>query len=431
MTKLRYGPASDKITKSRGPVTNNATSVYHTSYISSYANGVLEKHPIKNPKKIQVIKRPTGYNANFRPCMYYTPELDDLDNPSLKLKVSEHYMTSNDNDFRPYTTSPNGREMNLKQEDILPSASGFTTMRKRAYIQKTSRQVRDSHKKATYLNQSLNCKAFNCQRNTKDPIANENNYTGPRQMSTENTSRYKGQQGRWPSQSWRFHKSIGQKEPTANTRVEPFDPIEYNTRNPYRSDIEASNYHNPQIRPIGVSEQEQNFIEHPFHTQLSRSSIHSTSANGIPQPTPKSNRDTGYSLETTVPRYTDQTKIKQANDDSYLSTIRSDPYKCTLARYSFTAPGIQNTTVEDRIGKRHIGNREATGYVKNHPSYKQTIETNRQRFDTHYQYVFKVDQRESKLSHMIHNATLALSSVGWPAFKAENGFTKSTKVHQH
>lgn len=433
MTKLRYGPASDKILKSRGPNKNNSTSIYHTSYISSFDQGVLEKHSLKNPKKIQVTKRPTGYNANFRPCMYYTPELDDLDNPSLKLRVSEHYKTSNVNDFRPYTTSPSGNEMNLRNEDILPSASGFTTMRKPAYIQKTSKQVKDSYKNVkSYKNQATNGKAINTMKNLKDPIANENLYTGPKPMSTENTSRYQGLQGRWPAQTWRFHKSIGQKEPTANTRVEPYDPIEYNTRNPYRSDIRGSNYHNHFIRPIGVSEQEEKYIEHPFHVDLPRNNnlLNSTSANGIPQPTPKSNRDTGYSLETTVPRYTDQTKVKQSNDDTYLSIIRSDPYKCTLARYSFTAPGLPNTKIDDRVGKRTIGNREATGYVKNHPSYNQVHETNKNRFSTHYTNVFNMEQKENK-PKMIHEATLALSTAGWPVFKSENGFTKSTKVHTH
>jgi hypothetical protein len=429
MTKQRYGPASEKITKSRGPVTNNATSAYHTSYISSFSRGVLEKHPIK--KKLEIVKRQTGYNANFRPCVYYTPELDDLDNPSLKLKVSEHYKTSNDNDFRPYTTSPSGREMNLvnQVEDILPSASGFTTMRSPAYIQKTSKEVKNSYiTKGHYLNQSINGKAVYCQRNSKDPIANENLYTGPKPMSTENTSRYQGQQGRWPTQTWRFHKSVGCKEPTANTRVEPFDPIEYNTRNPYRSDIKSSNYHNRYHRPIGISEQEHNFIEHPFHVELSRNSQHSTSANGIPQPTPKSNRDTGYSLETTVPRYTDNYKYP-INDNSYLSTSRSDPYKCTLARYSFTAPG-RSRGGDSKLNRDTTGNKEATGYVKNHPSYNQTVETNLKRFHTHYDAVFLKDQKETK-ENMIHQATLALSSSGWPAFKAENGFTKSTKVHTH
>jgi len=434
MTKLRTGPASEKILKSNGPTRNNTTSIYHTCYISSFNQGVPEKNPIRNPKKIQVVKRPTGYNANFRPCMYYTPELDDLDNPSLKLKVSEHYKTSNVNDFRPYTTSPSGREMNLQQEDILPSASGFTTMRKSAYIQKNSKQISEAYKTLKYPNQAVNGKAINTMKNLKDPIANENLYSGPKPMSTENTSRYKGLQGRWPSQSWRFTKSIGSKEPTANTRVEPYDPIEYNTRNPYRSDVGNSNYYNPFNRPIGTSEQEANFIEHAFHIDMPRrnSVTGITTSNGIPQPTPKSNRDTGYSLETTVPRYTETHKYSssQINDDSYLSTIRSDSYKCTLNRFSFTGQKAKATELEDRIGKRTIGYREATGYVKNHPSYNQTVDHNLDRFNTHYGNVFTLEQKENK-EKAKHDATLALSTVGWPALKAGNGFTKSTKVHCH
>ena len=180
MTKLRYGPASDKILNSRGPCLDNPVSMYHTSYINTFNHSRPHKKSVNNPNKIQVINRPTGYNANFRPCIYYTPNLDDLDNPKMKLNVKEHYETNNQKEFKSLQSSPTGREMGLKQDNILPYyASGFTTMRNRAYIQKSSREIEDSYKVVERLNQSLNGKAVNTQRNTKDPIANENNFKGP------------------------------------------------------------------------------------------------------------------------------------------------------------------------------------------------------------------------------------------------------------
>lgn len=254
-------------------------------------------------------------------------------------------------------------------------------------------------------------------------------------MSTESTAKYTGQQGRWPTITWRHNKSIGHKEPTANTRIEPYDPIEYNSRNPYRHDVITSNYHNRANRPTGISEQQVNFVQHEFHSNKNVINKNASNYDGIPQPTPKSERDTGYSLETTVPRYTDthNYKTEKSHDDtSYLSTTRSDPYKCTLARYSFSAPGIRknDTTLDDRIGKRHLGNKESTGYVKNHPSYNRTHETNRSRFETHYARVFEKTCVPS--SNAKDNSTLSLSLTGWPIRnKADNGFTKSTKVHSH
>lgn len=435
MTKLRYGPASEKIQNSRGPCLDNPVSMYHTSYISSFNHSRPHKKSVNNPSKIQVINRPTGYNANFRPCIYYTPNLDDLDNPKMKLKVEEHYMTNNEKDFKPLQSSPTGQEMGLKQDNILPYyASGFTTMRNRAHIQKTSKEIENSYKVIERLNQSLNGKAVNTQRNTKDPIANENNFTGPDPMSTESTAKYTGHQGRWPTITWRHNKSIGHKEPTANTRIEPYDPIEYNTRNPYRHDDISSNYHNRYNRPIGNSEQQINFIQHEFHSNKNVIK-NANNYSGIPQPTPKSERNTGYSLETTIPRYTDKSvsfNQQTVDDSNYLSITRSDPYKCTLARYSFSAPGIRrcDTQVDDRIGKRHLGNKEATGYVKNHPSYNQTHEMNRSRFETHYARVF--EKTCVPASNARDNSTLSLSLTGWPINnKANNGFTKSTKVHSH
>lgn len=420
MTKLRLGPANERILKSNGPCIDNPNSMYHTSYASSHPSGVLEKRVVHSVNKIQQINRPTGYNANFRPCIYYTPKMDDLDNPSLKMNVKTHYQTGNDIDFKPYLIGPSGEHMNFVQHDILPSKSGFTTMNDRAYIEPTSST------KNRVFNQKRTCsKLFYDQVIKLDPLSKENDGTGPKDMSTENSSRFKGEQGRWDSQSWRFHKSIGEKEPTANTRVHPFDPIEYLPRNPYRHDTFNSQYY-VNKRKTGVSEQETHFKKHQFHADLPRQG-----AAGICEPAARSNRNTGYSHETTKPRYCDSTKTTEFNDDTYLSATRSDANRCTLARYSFTAPGITSTTMTDGIGSRHVGNKEATGYVKNHPSYLRSQETNAARFTTHYMTRFTEKASRNNTTAACNKATLALSSAGWPVCKAANGFTKSTRVHHH
>lgn len=418
MTKLPYGPANERILKSRGPCRDNITSMYHTSYANSFATGVLEKRQVNSVNKIQVVNRPTGYNANFRPAVYYASGMDDLDNPALKMNVNEHYKTGNENDFRPYHISPTGEGMGLKQHDILPNVSGFTTMNARAYIQPTSSVVANVYGQKAAVSGLARKKIMN-----HDPVAAENQGTGPNANSTENQTRFKGKQGRWQSQSWRFHKSIGQKEPTANTRVHPFDPIEYLPKNPYRHDNSNSQYYK-NGRPTGVSEHETHYQKHQFHTELQRKG-----ANGISEPVPMSERNTGYSHETTKPRYTDFVKAHGFNDDTYLSPNRSDAYKLTLARYSFTAPGIPCTNLVDGVGRRHVGSKEATGYVKNHPSYNRCRDSNYTRFDTHYGDVFcGKDSGENNVA-ACNAATLALSRGGWPVMKAPNGFTKSTRVH--
>jgi len=418
MTKLRYGPANERILKSRGPCWDNITSMYHTSYANSFGSGVMEKRQVHSVNKIQVVNRPTGYNANFRPTIYYKREMDDLDNPALKMDVGEHYKTGNDRDFRPYHISPTGEGMDLKQHDILPTASGFTTMNNQAYIKPTSKVVANVYGKNAAVSALAKKKIMN-----HDPIGRENQGSGPVANSTENQTRFKGKQGRWQSQSWRFHKSIGQKEPTANTRVHPFDPIEYLPKNPYRHDNDNSQYY-VNARPTGISEHETHYRKHKFHTDLPRKG-----ANGISEPVPMSERKTGYSHETTKPRYTDFVKENNFSDDSYLSQTRSDAYKLTLARYSFTAPGIMQTKLSDGMGRRHVGNKEASGYVKNHPSYKRCSETNHTRFDTHYDGVFSMKNSGENNVAACNAATLALSRGGWPVQKAPNGFTKSTRVH--
>lgn len=403
--------------------------MYQTTYLKNYASGILEKRPIKAANKTQVINRPTGYNANFRPCIYYTPSLDDLDNPALKMKVTEHYQRAHDSDFRPYHVSPTGHEMDLKQHDIIPSKSGFTTMWEKAFLAKSSNQIKES--------QANDCpfSKLKAKRMINDPITkdncggttyyimdtNETSTNKPDMYVTENKARYIGKHRRWPSQSWRFHKSVGHKEPTATTRVEPYDPIEYLPRNPYRHDMTNSSYHNS-MRFTGATEQQANFQKHRFHSDLRREN-----ANGIPEPVPQSTRETGYSHETTKPRFTykDHAKLAQTDVNTYLNPNRKDAYQCTLARYSFTAPATSNLS---DISAKRVGRKEKSGYVWNHPTYRSRKETDR--FTTHYSSVFSKDVQMSPRD-TCNKATISLSSAGWPAFKASNGFTKSTRVHAH
>ena len=129
MPRHSYGPSSEQIRNSRGPCLNNPNSKYHTTYINHFSHSKTPNPVIKTPNKTLQNNRPTGYSANFRPCIYYTPNLDDLDNPRMKLKVNEHYLTVSEKDFKALTSSPSGKEIDLKQDDIQDYnyGSGFTT----------------------------------------------------------------------------------------------------------------------------------------------------------------------------------------------------------------------------------------------------------------------------------------------------------------
>lgn len=393
--------------------------MYSTTYDITFAKGILEKRQIKAVNKTQVVNRPTGYNANFRPCIYYTPSLDNLDNPAMKMKVEEHYQRAHDSDFRPYHVSPTGDEMDLKQHDILPSKSGFTTLRKKAFIASTSNDIAQAHAQACPRSQ------LGSKQIMHDPVAMEKLMPDsdiPAGYLTENDARYLGKQGRWPSQSWRFHKSVGRKEPTATTRIEPYDPFEHLSRNPYRHDDINSSYHNSG-RLTGVTEQQYHFHEHRLHTDLPREN-----AAGLPEPVPRSERNTGYSHETTKPRFTDpMNNTKTDLNNCYLSPNRPDAYRCTLARYSFRAPQVASTYLSDGIGSRHVGNKEKSGFAKNHRTYRKQEETNPARFLTHYNQFF-IKETKPLPQTSCDRATLSLSSTGWPVVKASNGFTKSTRV---
>lgn len=386
--------------------------MYQTSYANSFSKGVTVKSPLKPTNKTLVINRPTGYNANFRPCIYYTPSLDDLDNPAMKMDVHDHYKRNHDIDFKPYNVGPTGQEMNLKQNDIIPCKSGFTTMWGKTYLAEANAASDSAH---SSVNRKLTPKQL------RNPILVENQTNS--KYLTENNARYHGEQGRWPSQAWRFTKSIGRKEPTATTRVEPFDPIEGNVANPYRHDQPYSSYYHTK-RATGRSEQELNFVSHKFHSKLPREN-----ADGIPEPVARSTRLTGYSHECVKPKFTETFSVsKPIGKKSYLDPNRSDAYKCTLARYSFNAPDSNSRRFAEDIKGIKVGRKEATGYVWNHPAYNKTKDT-RDRFSTHYNDLF--DKTICTPQETCNKATLSLSSGGWPVVKASNGFTKSTRVHAH
>lgn len=71
---LAFGPPTKHIIQSNGP-----DSDLHKFYITEYSTNYAHEGFVPRPGK----HYGTGYQSNFRPGVYYSRNLDELDNPSM------------------------------------------------------------------------------------------------------------------------------------------------------------------------------------------------------------------------------------------------------------------------------------------------------------------------------------------------------------
>ena len=74
MVKHPFGPPTPHITQSKGPDTN-LMKFYITEHSTNYGKAGYIPRSGKHVG--------TGYQSNFRPGVYYSRRLDELDNPTM------------------------------------------------------------------------------------------------------------------------------------------------------------------------------------------------------------------------------------------------------------------------------------------------------------------------------------------------------------
>ncbi len=74
MGPLPYGPATAHLQASNGPDTR-INQFYITEYSNRYGQDGFQPRTGNH--------RGTGYQSNFRPGVYYSRKLDELDNPKM------------------------------------------------------------------------------------------------------------------------------------------------------------------------------------------------------------------------------------------------------------------------------------------------------------------------------------------------------------
>ena len=108
MAKLSYGPGNWHVMSSNGPSTR-ALDFYSTCYSTVHGKETIRSEKVPR-------HRGTGYEANFRPTVYYSKQVDMIDNPAIR--YNEPYASPKKKcklSYRPQQSAIKGQLFNCDQ----------------------------------------------------------------------------------------------------------------------------------------------------------------------------------------------------------------------------------------------------------------------------------------------------------------------------
>jgi len=414
MGKLAYGVSNPHIQQSKGG-DSDLMKFYCTTNATTYGRKFSKFQP--RPGR----HTGTGYQSNFRPGVYYTPQLDELDNPTMGRIVADNYHSITEKHYRPYE-GPTGREPLPNSCKQVPS--GF--VRQKPLTIPTSDEV---------MGVCMNTRVASAPADimprhrphlhkiqAKDPVEGENGGYGPAYMTTETHQKFKGQQ---PDRSDISRKSIGHKEGSGFVHGQNDEPITFNPDKAYRSDVPGW----LTSRPTGVS----------IFTTDYRPSKFPQGDEPLPRLANRSIRDTGFTTGTKArpgfvhrvmgdaydkagdmpPAKLDRTRKQDPAE--FLNMTNPNNYT-SISKSTFRGQQRPDPSEADRLGKTKVGSKEPSGFCENNDGYIHTAD-NPARFITHYQTRFQ-DKTPYGLDRDGHT---------WGGVQPHqpDGFTRSTQVHEH
>lgn len=368
MGKQAYGVPNKHVMKSKGGDTD-VMKFYCTSYGTNYG----KKHANFQPR--QGKHTGTGYLSNFRPGVYYSPHLDEIDNPSMGTLVGNNYHSVTEKSFQPYK-GPVG-------DEPLPNSSkqcssGFTR---------------------------------------EQPLTVPTQNDGPGYLTTETQEKFKGGQ---PDRSL-AELPAGAKEETGFTHGHSVEPITFHPDYAHHSDIP------PWFtdRPTGVSIMKTHF----------RPSEFAKGSEPLPRLANRSERDTGFTSSTKArPAFLHRVpsdaydkagdmppgkldRMRKADPTEYMNMVNPNNYSSVSAN---TYRGAQNPAGQDRLARSKSGQKEPSGFSANNDNYRD-LPDHPDRFVTHYQTRY-LDRTPKGLDREGH-------TWGGVQPQRQDGFTRSTRVH--
>ncbi|XP_046360732.2 protein phosphatase 1 regulatory subunit 32-like isoform X2 [Haliotis rufescens] len=370
MGPLPKGSRNIHINKSHGPDTN-MMKFYVTQ------NSTTHGRFWDNYKPRQGRHTGTGYKSNFRPAVYYSQRLDEVDNPVMGRICGNNYVSMTTKDFKPY------------QEN-----SGLEPLPRSAH-QTDSGFVRQK------------------------PITNPTEREGPKSMMSETHERFKGLRGNNMDLS---QLTVGPQEETGFTHSYSVEPVTFQPGSAFKN--EQPGYFTG--RPTGISIMKTSFLptEYPRGKEP------------LPNLAAPSEHDSGFTRERAKPLYVHRRMgdaYDKAGDIPSMKlgqTLKRDPTEYINMQHPDNHSSVsmnvyrgqQNPAPSEagRLGRTATGQQEASGYSNNSDRFIQTSDDPR-RFITHYMTRFN-DITPMGMEREGH-------CRGGVQHQKPDGFTKSTAVH--
>ncbi|XP_069824445.1 stabilizer of axonemal microtubules 4 [Dendropsophus ebraccatus] len=318
---------------------------YCTNYNTSYGR---PEFPVASVLRSGTYShRSTGYQSNFRPAVYYSPNLDRKDNPRMGLILRNNYTSITNRDFTLHEhvtgAEPLPHALSFPQSGYVRS-SEVTNPKTRA-VKSVHFDTRDHSSEAIPGILPKHRPLLFVPQGKGSPDM-ENFQHGPAFMSTEHKTRFTPKAIHQPG---RFQSTIiGKIENSGFTEGSNLEPITYDPHSQYHVPI---GYH----RLMGHSITKTDFL--PASMLQGREPLPALAKN--------SERDSGFSREL------DQ--VLRTNTQAPLSDFRPD----NVAKNK-----------DDLLGRTYVGNKEGSGFSNNNLTYVQSGKAPPQQYLTNYNLRF-------------------------------------------
>jgi len=414
MGKLAYGTPNRHVSASAG-ADKDLMKFYSTTNSTTYGRKFSNFEPRQGKHT------GTGYLSNFRPGVYYSGRLDQLDNPKMGRLLNDNYESVTKQSFRP-SHGPNGREP--LPDQTWQVGSGF--VRQKPTTIPTQNQVRgvciDTRAATAPADFRPRGKPHLHKIHPKDPVELENAGYGPGYMTTENHVQFRGEQ---PDRSDLASRTVGAKEGSGFTHAHNVEPISFHPDYAFKGDMPGFMTN----RPTGISIMNTDFQPSAFPN----------GAEPLPKLANRSVRDTGFTSGTKArPVFVNRVmgdaydkasdipgpaldRIRKQDPAEYINTQRPNNHS-SIATNIFQGQQQPSVNESDRLARTAVGSKELTGYCENNDRFIQTSD-NPARFITHYMTKF-IDRNPK-------GADREGQTWGGVMRQQADGFTKSTNVHKY
>ncbi|XP_072045830.1 stabilizer of axonemal microtubules 4-like [Amphiura filiformis] len=413
MGRLPQGQKTSHVSTSNGADTD-IMKFYSTSYSTSFG-----KEPF-TPRTGKHVG--TGYQSNFRPGVYYSERLDELDNPAMGRILRNNYTTITKKHFLPSADSTGCDPLPSHMSQV---GSGFT--RQLPITTPTLNNVRSvcvdtrNHGPGPSISGVLpRHRPLLHKLRAKDPLSLENAGHGPGFMTTENKVGYKGTQSIRADTST---KTVGKKEGSGYTHAYNVEPITFHSGSPHKNQYPG--FYTD--RPTGRSMMKTAF----------QPSLYMKGDEKLPVITNRSERETGFTHEKAKPLYVNrvmtdaytkrdqvpeamETRTRKADPAEYLNMTNPDNHS-SIAMKSFQGVQRPAPSEHEKLGRYYVGNKELSGYSNNTREPQLEHPPEPFRWITHYDTKhYDMNPKGKARAGRTFGAVMA---------QLPDGFTKSTAVH--